>query len=260
MEGAKIDYESLSIDLSERTATILLDRPGKLNAIDGRCLEDLIDLMQRLSVEGIRAAVLTGAGRAFSAGADIGSLGELDGVPAYRSRLRLFAEAFRAIEVAPFPVIAAVNGVAYGAGFELALASDIAIASTRATFAFKEAAVGLMPTFGLVRGPDIIGKRATAYLAMTGREIDARDAFHLGLVSEVVEPSELTEAARATAFDLASNAPLSVAAAKRFLNSQDWADGIAESIDMTTMLFSSNDHQEGVDAFREKRDPWFVGE
>lgn len=195
-------------DVAHGVVTVTLDRPDKLNAIDGACLEELIDTMSALARRGsVRAAILTGAGSAFSAGADIGSLGELTTRRDHRTRLRLFADMFRALETAPFPVIAAVNGIAYGAGFELVLASDIAISTSSARFALKEASVGLMPTFALVRGPDIIGKRETLRLAMTSAELGAEEAQRLGLVADVVEPEDLIPSAMSIASTLLANAP-----------------------------------------------------
>src|SRR4051794_5409211 len=144
-----------------------MDRPEKLNAMNPAFFRELPAVLAELDAdEGVDACVLTGAGRAFSAGGDIASFQQVTDVAAYRLHLRLVYDAFPAVERAQVPVIAAVNGIAYGGGTELVLVCDLVIAARGARFAFREATVGLMPGWGVVRGPDVIGRHWTRWLAL----------------------------------------------------------------------------------------------
>jgi enoyl-CoA hydratase/carnithine racemase len=228
--------------------------------MDVTFFRELIEVLDDLdSNSEARVAIIIGAGRAFSAGGDINTFAQLTDVHAYRRHLRLVYDAFHRLERSDIPVIAAVNGIAFGGGTELTLAADLAIASDRARFAFKEPTVGLMPGYGVIRGPEIIGKRATRYLAMTGREIDAERAREIGLVDEVVPHERLLDAALELAGALAANAPLGVRMAKQFINRHQDIPGVPESIEATALLFTTRDHKEGVAAFLEKRPPEFLG-
>jgi enoyl-CoA hydratase len=255
------DYETLLVeDVGDGIVTVTMNRPDKLNAMNPQFFHDLIGVMDSLDADNTASiAVLTGAGRAFSAGGDIETFAALSDVWAYRRHLRLVYEAFHRVERTSVPVVAAVNGIAFGGGTELTLAVDLAVASERAQFAFKEPTVGLMPGYGVIRGPEVIGKRATRYLAMTAREIDATEALRIGLVEEVVPHDELMTRAVALAKELASNAPLGVRLAKQFINRSQDSPGITESIEATALLFTTRDHQEGVSAFLEGRKPEFEG-
>ena len=254
-------YETFIVDRrDDGIAVVTINRPDKMNAMNETFFRELIEVMDELDgSDDVVVVVLTGAGRAFSAGGDIAGFAELTDIRAYRRRLRLVYDAFHRVERADVPVVGAINGVAYGGGTELTLACDLAIASDRARFSFKEPTVGLMPGYGVIRGPEIIGKRATRYLAMTGKDIDAHRARELGLVEEVVAHDRLMEACLALAADLASNAPFGVRLAKQFINRDQDAPGIPESIEATALLFATADHKEGVAAFLEKRSPDFRG-
>jgi enoyl-CoA hydratase/carnithine racemase len=254
-------YETLVLELrDDGVAIVTMNRPEKMNAMNKAFFRDLIAVMDEMDdSDDVAVAILTGAGRAFSAGGDIASFAELSDVKSYRRHLRLVYNAFHRVETAEVPVVAAVNGIAFGGGTELVLACDLAIASDRARFAFKEPTVGLMPGYGVIRGPEIIGKRATRYLAMTGIDVDAARARELGLVEEVVPHAELTAKAEELASQLAANAPFGVRLAKQFINRGQDAPGIPESIEATALLFTTNDHKEGVQAFLGKRTPDFRG-
>ena len=141
-----------------------------------------------------------------------------DDLPDYRGQLRLVFDAFHSIERAELPVIAAVNGVAYGGGTEIVLFCDIVIASDRATFAFREARVGLQPGYGLVRGPEVIGRHWTRWLALTADMIDAQKALEIGLVQSVVPHEQLLDEALAVAGRIADNPALAVQVGKQFVN------------------------------------------
>jgi enoyl-CoA hydratase/carnithine racemase len=237
------------------TAIATIARPDSLNAMDRAFFEDLIGLMDHCDSDPtIDTCVITGAGRAFSAGGDFHTFQSLTTIRAIRRHLRLVYDAFHSLERAEVTVIAAVNGIAYGGGCEMTIAADFAVASSSARFAFKEATVGLMPGYGVIRGPEIIGKRWTRRLAMTGEEIDAPTALAINLVQEVTEPDGLLDAARALAARIRENAPWGVRLAKQFINRNQGAPGVAESIEATALLFLTEDHRARIAAFFEARE------
>jgi enoyl-CoA hydratase/carnithine racemase len=253
------EFELFRIDRRERVAVVTIDRPEKRNAMSPAFFRELPQVLDRLDGDpAVRAVVLTGAGEAFSAGGDIASFAELHGTTAVRRHLRLVFDAFHSVERAELPVIAAVNGIAFGGGTELTLACDLVVASERATFSFKEATVGLIPGYGVVRGPAVIGRHWTRWLALTADVIDATQALEIGLVQKVVPHGDLLEEALAVAERIAQHPPLAVRLGKQFVN-RDTAEGLAESIEMTALLFTTDDHAEGVAAFVEKRPPVFGG-
>ncbi|MFH5821864.1 enoyl-CoA hydratase/isomerase family protein [Georgenia sp. AZ-5] len=232
-------------------ALLTMTRPEKLNAMDQAWFRELTRLMGELGHDDdVRAVVLTGAGRAFSAGGDIDMFHDLAGeVSQVRPHLRRVYDAFHAVERCAVPVVAAVNGIAYGGGTELALACDVVLAGTSARFAFKEPKVGLMPGYGIVRGPDVLGRHWTRLLALTGRDIDAETAARAGLVQEVHDDDALVSAALGLAGEIAANPPLAVQVAKAFVN-RETGGGFSESVEATALLFGTEEHAEAVRAFR----------
>jgi len=197
--------------------------------------------------------VLTARGRAFSAGGDIDMFHDLDGdVARVRPHLARVYDAFHAVEKCAIPVVAAVNGLAFGGGTELVLACDVALASEAATFSFKEASVGLMPGYGIVRGPDVIGRSWTRHLALTGRTVDAATALRIGLVHEVHAADGLLPAAVDLAEQIAANSPLAVQVGKAFVN-RGTEVGYPESVEAVALLFGTTEHRDAVAAFRSRR-------
>lgn len=241
-------------DPAPGVAVLTMNRPEKLNAMDQAWFRELRDLMGSLGVDDdVRAVVLTGSGRAFSAGGDIDMFAGLDGdVARVRPHLRLVYDAFCSVERCAVPVIAAVNGLAYGGGTELALACDVVLAAESARFAFKEPTVGLTPGYGVVRGPEVMGRHWTRYLALTGREVDASRAERAGLVQEVHPDADLLPAAVALATEIAAHSPLAVQVGKAFIN-RDAVGGFNESVEATALLFGTPEHRAAVTAFRAAR-------
>ncbi|MGY1743560.1 MULTISPECIES: enoyl-CoA hydratase/isomerase family protein [unclassified Blastococcus] len=231
-------------------ALLTIARPEKLNAMDEEFFAELTATMRSLGRDdGVRAAVLTGEGRAFSAGGDVATFLELDGdVARVRPHLQRVLDAFTSVERCAVPVVAAVNGIAFGGGTELALACDVVLAAESARFAFKEPTMGLMPTFGIVRGPDVMGRPWTRYLALTGREIGAAQAERAGLVQEVHPDAALLDAAVGLAAEMAARPALAVQVAKAFVN-RDAAGGFAESAEATALLFTTPEHRAAARAF-----------
>ena len=255
-----MEFEVFRIERRDAVAVVWMNRPEKKNAMNPTFFRELPRVLEQLHGDGdVRAVVLTGAGDAFSAGGDIASFQELRDLPAYRRHLRLVFDAFHAIERAELPVIAAVNGVAYGGGTEIILPCDIVIASEQATFAFREARVGLQPGYGLVRGPDVIGRHWTRWLALTADIIDAQKALEIGLVQAVVPHGHLLDEALAIGGRIAENPAVAVQVGKQFVNRDTGGHGLAETIEATALLFTTQDHKEGVAAFLERRPPRFEG-
>lgn len=233
---------------------LTMARPAKLNAMDEQFFAELTDVMRRLGVDDdARAVVLTGTGRAFSAGGDVATFEELDGdVHRARPHLRRVYDAFHAVERCAVPVIAAVNGLAFGGGTELALACDVVLAAESARFAFKEPTMGLMPGYGIVRGPQVMGRHWTRDLALSGREIDAARAERAGLVQEVHPDDELLLAAVQLATEMAAHSPLATQVGKAFVN-RDAVGGFNESVEATALLFGTAEHRAAFTAFRAGR-------
>jgi enoyl-CoA hydratase/carnithine racemase len=204
----------------------------------------------------VRVVVLTGAGTAFCAGVDLADAGER---PPGESTKRLTW----ALEQFSKPVLAAINGPAVGGGLELALASDLRIASSNAWFALPEVKIGSLPgSGGTQRLPRAVSAAVAAKLVLTGERLDAADALRYGLVSDVVEPEALQPLADELASRIAANAPLSLRAAKVALRAaaeQPLAEGLKLERALWEMLASTSDREEGRAAFREHRPPRFTG-
>jgi enoyl-CoA hydratase len=258
-----MSYETILLEKDGAIAIVTVNRPDKLNALNARVIRELTDAFRSLYDDGTRAAILTGAGdKAFVAGADIAEMTALSAAEA-----KAFAEAGHrlgfVIELAPFPVIAAVNGFALGGGCELALACDFIYASERAKLGQPEVNLGLMPGFGgTQRLSRRVGLGLARELVFTGDHVDAERALAIGLVNAVVPPAELLDRARATAQKIASKAPLAVAASKRALQKGYDADlTTACELEATAFstLFASEDMREGTKAFVEKRKAEFRG-
>ena len=243
---------------SAHVVELRMSRPEKLNAMDQLWFRELTMVMGSFGVDDdVRAVVLTGEGRAFSAGGDIDMFHDLDGdADRVRPHLRRVYDAFHSVERCAVPVIASVNGLAFGGGTELALACDMVLAGESARFSFKEADVGLQPGFGIVRGPQVIGPQWTSYMALTGREVDPCQARACGLVQEVHPDGELLEHALGLAGEIAAKPPLAVQVGKAFIKRNTTA-GFSESVEATALLFGTAQHAEAVAAFRQRggRDP-----
>ncbi len=235
------------------TALVTINRPDKLNAMNHAFFRELPEVIRSLDQDDdVRALVLTGAGKAFSAGGDISDFHALEGMLDYRRQVKMALEAFLAIERSETVAIAAVNGLAFGGGTEITLACDIAFASERARFAFKEITLGLMPGYGLVRGPEVIGRAWTHWLTLSGDELDAARALQIGLVQHVSPAETLVDDALALAARIAAHPPLGLRVAKRFINRAAPAS-IAESIEATAFLQADPDTRARVKAFVERR-------
>lgn len=249
-EGNRVTNDVLVVSRGDDgVAVITMNRPDKLNAMSPEFFARLPVVLADLDADrSIGAAVLTGAGRAFSAGGDIESFSRLTDHHAYRLHLKSVFDAFHSVEVARIPVIGAINGIAYGGGTELTLACDFAIASDRATFGFREVTVGLTPGWGAIRGPDVIGRSWTRRLALAGEIIDAHKALEIGLIQSVVPADRLAEEARALAARIAAQPRIAASVGKRLVN-RGTTTGFIESIEATALLFTTDEHKKAVAEF-----------
>lgn len=236
---------------ADGVALVTINRPDKRNAMNHAFFAELPAALAGFDDDpGVRACVITGAGVAFSAGGDIADFERLTDTAAYRRQVRMALRAFEAIERCQTVVIAAVNGLAYGGGTELTLACDLALAATGARFAFREVTVGLMPGYGLVRGPQVIGHAWTRRLALTGDDIDAERALEIGLVQELTAPERLVDEAMALAARIAAHPPIAVQMGKQFLNRD--AAALNEAIEATALLFTTSEHKERIRRFLDR--------
>lgn len=244
-------------------AVLTFVREERLNALDHRTMQELIDAFDALGCDdSVLVIVVTGRGKAFVAGADINGYLDIELLD-YVEFQRLGRRMYASVEQNPKPVIAAVNGWALGGGFELVLVADIVIASERAKLGLPESKLGLLPGGGgTQRLPRLVGRNKAKELLMTGEPITATEAERLGIVNKVVPPEELLDTALAMARTIAERAPQAVRMAKQLVN-----DGIEAPLEtaitmetgMTATLYETQDAQEGIKSFFEKRSPVFVG-
>jgi 2-(1,2-epoxy-1,2-dihydrophenyl)acetyl-CoA isomerase len=244
--------------------TLTLDRPDALNALDRELKEVLLAALRAAARDReVRAVVLTGAGRAFCAGQDLRERGE--GAPSMAIELReRYIPIIEAVARLEKPVIAAVNGVAAGAGFSLALACDIRVMAETATFISAFGRIGLVPDSGLSWFlPRLVGPARAAEIVMTTDPVDAATAERIGLVNRVVPAEACLKEAQALAARLAAGAPLAIGLAKRslaFALGHDLATALAFETELQGIAGRSADHAEGIAAFTEKRAARFTGE
>ena len=251
-------------------ATITLNRPDKLNAVRRQTLRELTQALEESAADtSVRAVIMTGNGRAFTAGKDLDEMFEdLEAIANWsalelRKSIEDFHDLTRIIMSHPAPVVCAVNGVATGVGAELQLAADVRIASTNARIGFPEAQRALFETNGVTwLLPRLIGHGHAQYLLLTGELIDAARGAEIGLFNEVVEPERLMPRAMKIATRLATNAPLTVQGVKRAF-ARTWEMDLATAMEHETRqniaCLRSQDLREGITAFLEKRPPAYRG-
>lgn len=257
--------DTILLERDGAVATVTLNRPAVLNALNLRMLDELSETFAQLDADAsLRAVILTGAGaKAFAAGADIGELSALPGAHAGEAQARKGQALTRAIERLRVPVIAAVNGFALGGGCELAMACDIRVASENAKFGQPEVNLGILPGYGgTQRATRLLGEGTAMYLCLTGEMLDAAEALRVGLVQKVVPLDGLLAEAGRIAGLIASKAPLAIAATKRAI--VDGASlGLDDALALEALLFgqaiTTADFREGSRAFLDKRKAEFQG-
>jgi enoyl-CoA hydratase len=257
-------YSTLLFDVRDGIAVITINRPDKLNALNAAVINELGTVVDAVrAAPDIRAAIVTGAGpKAFVAGADIGEFRDLHGVGARRLSAR-GSGIFRSIEKSTKPWIAAVNGFALGGGCELAMACHIRLASEAARFGQPEVKLGIPPGYGgTVRLARLIGKGRAIELLTTGAQVDAAEAYRIGLVNHVHPADRLLAEAEKLARAMTANAPLAVAACLELATLQEGMqpdDALALETMTFGVLFETQDAAEGAAAFLEKRPPAWQG-
>ncbi|HLA78392.1 MAG TPA: enoyl-CoA hydratase-related protein [Vicinamibacteria bacterium] len=257
-----MSYQNLRLEIDGRVATLTVDRPSARNALDGATVEEFHRALAEAAAAGVGVLIVTGAGdRAFVSGADIRAIRERrrdDALASINSRLMTAVESHEAVS------IAAVNGVAFGGGCELALACDLRIAAENAVFGLPEPSLGIIPgAGGTQRLPRIVGLGRAKEMILTGARWDARMALAVGLVSQVVPGESLLAAARAMADRVLALGPLAVRLAKAALNASSQmplSAGLAFESTAQAITFESRDKMEGTQAFLDKRKPVFTGE
>ena len=260
------EYKTLSLESKgEHVLVVRLNRPEVLNAINTQMGRDQLDLWTHLSAEPgkLRCVIVTGAGeRAFCAGGD---LKERDGMTQaeWQAQHEIFERAFMALVECTVPVIAAVNGHAFGGGLEMALCCDFIYAVPGARLALSETRLGIMPGgMGTQNLPRAVGERRAKEVIFTARPFSATEGLGWGLVNRICEPAKLIEEALATAQEIAANGPLSIRQAKKSIHhglSMDLLTGYRFEIEAYNRLVDTADRREGVKAFNEKRKPRFEG-
>ncbi len=255
----------LRLETADGVATLTLDRPDALNSLTVGLKQELIGALATIAADAaIRAVVLTGAGRAFCAGQDLRERLEPEAAPlADEIRLR-YNPLIRAMRDLPKPIVAAVNGIAAGAGASLAFACDIRIAADGASFLLAFGRVGLVPDSGATwLLPRLVGGAKAAELALLGAPLSAADAERFGLVARVVADTDVVAAAQSVAARLASGSPRALALTKLALG-RAWNASLDEQLELEADLQgqagATADHAEGISAFLEKRPPRFTGE
>ena len=251
---------AVDVEISDAVAVVTMNRPQALNAFDSAQIDLLHDAIRALGVDrSVRVVIITGAGdRAFAAGADIKEMAAL--TPAEGLTFGRKGQALaNAVELLPQPVIAAVNGYAFGGGCELAIACDIRIAAENARFAQPEVGLGIPPGWGgTQRLPRLIRPGLAAEMIYSGRHVHAEEALRIGLVNAVHPADRLMPAVKELAIQIAKNSPAAVRAAKRLISlavtgSGGQGAGLAAEAESFGAAFAGGDQGEGMRAFVEKR-------
>jgi enoyl-CoA hydratase len=267
LDGVLNINEFITIDYrldEEGILTLTLNRPDKLNAMNSVVLDELMFALTHAQLDAsVRGILITGAGKAFCAGADITELQDTTASSGYTFS-KHGQTAFRMLETLGKPSVCAINGYAFGGGCELAMAATLRIASEKAIFGQPEVKLGVLPGYGgTQRLSRLVGKGRALDLCTTGRSIDANTALMWGLVTDVVPPEDLLTHARARLVSIINNGPLAVSATIEAINN-GFDLPLEDALQMESLVFArlcdTDDKDEGTTAFLEKRQPMFTGE
>ncbi len=252
-----MEYENIIFEKKDGIGYVTVNRPEVLNALNDSVIEELDSVFRAIDRDDeVRVVIITGAGRAFVAGADIAQMSRLDGSEGRVMSMR-GQKVMEFIEFMDKPVIAAVNGFALGGGNELSMACDIRIASETAKFGQPEVNLGIIPGYGgTQRLPRLVGRGMAKKLIYSAEIIDAEEAYRIGLVDEIVPADQLMDTAAKLAETIASKAPIAVKLAKAAINNgmnTDLKTGVQFEAEAYASTFVSEDRVEGMKAFLEKR-------
>ena len=258
-----MSFDTLQFAVADRIATITINRPDKLNALSVATVADLDRCIRETRERAdVGAVILTGAGRAFAAGADVGEIAAMNAVQAHALAVRGQAMV-RQFETSPKPTIAAINGFALGGGCELAMGCHVRIAADSAKLGQPEVKLGLAPGYGgTQRLARLVGRGRALQLLLTGEAIDAAEAYRIGLVNRVVPAAELLAAARALAGEMLKQAPVAQAVCIEAVDvglEYGLEAGLATEARAFGMLAATDDMREGTAAFVAKRAASFTG-
>ena len=253
----------IKLQIDGAVATVILDRAEKLHALTPEMMETLAAIATRIDADaGIRCVILTAAGdKAFCVGADINAWATLEPLDMWRRWVRRGHQVFDQWARLRVPVIAAINGHAFGGGLELAAVADIRIAVAAATFGLPEATIATCPGWsGTQRLAALIGSSRVKYLALTGSRIDAMEAWRVGILHEQVKDKDVLARARELAAGICKLAPVSVQLTKQIIDAGQ-GDGLAAALETMAgaLAATTADASEGVASFREKRRPEYQG-
>lgn len=251
--------DGLRVERADGVLTVTFDRPDSLNALTAELIHAAADAVEAAASDGTRVIVLTGAGRAFSSGADVGADGRPPGLDTLDAANRLVM----AVTTSPVVVVAAVNGIAAGVGCSFALAADLAVARESASFMLAFTRIGLMPDGGAsLLVPAAVGRARAARMALLAERISAAQAVEWGMIAEAVPDADFDERIGQIVAQLAAGPPLAYAATKRVLNAASlslFQAILAEERDGQGPLLASADFAEGMAAFQAKRPATFTG-
>lgn len=258
---SNMEFKNIILEKDGNVALLTINRPKAMNALNSDTLKEIDAAIDNIAEdENVYAVILTGAGKAFVAGADITEMKDLNTVEGRKFGV-LGNKVFRKLEKLDKPVIAAVNGFALGGGCELSLSCDIRIASSKAKFGQPEVGLGITPGFGgTQRLPRTVGAGMAKELIYTAQIINAEEALRIGLVNKVVEPDKLLEEVKNIANTIAANAPIAVKLCKAAINQGLQCDidtAVAYEAEVFGECFATEDQKEGMTAFVEKRDKAF---
>jgi len=256
-------YETVILQKRKNIAYLTLNRPEVLNAINSQLMADFRKVLGEVEADSdIRVLIITGAGKAFQAGADIGDLARMTALELHQWNHRML-EGWRELETLSKPVIAAINGFALGGGLELSLACDIRVAAENAKLGLPEVSLGIIPgTGGTQRLPRLIGKGQAMEMLLTGEVISAEEAYRIGLVNRIVPKGQAVAVAEEIALKIIKNGPLAIKMVKDAVEVGEELplDAAIEYGHKNLLLcFSSEDAKEGLKAFQEKRPPKWQG-
>ena len=257
-----MNFDNILVNIVENLATITINRPKKLNALNKDTIEELHDAFSNLnSDKEIKVIILTGSGeKAFVAGADISEFADFNVEDGTELARKGHETLFDFVQNLSTPVIAAVNGFALGGGLELAMAAHFRVASTNAKMGLPEVSLGLIPGYGgTQRLPQLVGKGKAMEMIMTAAMISAEDAKEYGLVNYVVEQEELLPLCEKLASKIMRNSSIAISAAIKAINANysNCVNGFSVEIEQFGVSFGTDDFKEGTTAFLEKRKPNF---
>jgi methylglutaconyl-CoA hydratase len=258
-------YSTLTLAYDGAVALVTLNRPAKRNAISYELIDDVLRALAEIEASPAQVLILTGAGKAFCSGMDLDNLRSITGRTQEENQAdsATMARLFRTLYEFPKVTIAAVNGAAIAGGCGLATLCDFTLASTEAKFGYTEVRIGFVPAIVSTFLLRQVGEKQARDLLLTGRIIDANEAYRLGLATEILQPDALLARAHQLAASLLQNSPASLRATKRLLkrfSSDDLDRDVAAAIDENARIRTTADFREGVSSFLEKRSPrWAEG-